>query len=409
MYNKFWHQVIDGVSRPQTSTAFDVQMTTDGDRGHVLVEAVDKDNSFNNFVDFEGTVAGGPELKTKPVHLVQTGPGMYEADFDAKEAGNYICYLNYVGQRGANGEPPPTGRLLAGTVVNTSPEMRDLQSNEALLQQVAESTGGRVLEPLAARGRQPVRPRRPAAHRQPAAGLNYLIPLLLGLIILDVAVRRIAWDWESIKKLSAAGAAHVRNFTVATLAKRPEGQTRSLDALKRVRGRVRRGPGEGRRRPGRAGRPVAASGPQGQVLGQAGRGRRHQPASSAAPPTSPSPPPPRRSSPRAPPAPATRWAACWKPSAAPSSRSRKRNRASERRTSEARYWSWKEAEGVNDETRNQNDERMTHDETRRVGGSLSPLVIRASSFIRHSDFWFRISLPPFHGEKFFTRGIHDRR
>ena len=42
---------------------------------------------------------------------------------------------------------------------------------------------------------------------------DMLIPVLLGLILLDVATRRIAWDWQSTKRMAAAAAGKVREFT----------------------------------------------------------------------------------------------------------------------------------------------------------------------------------------------------
>jgi hypothetical protein len=60
---------------------------------------------------------------------------------------------------------------------------------------------------------------------------DILIPILLALIILDVAVRRIAWDWNSTKKLAAAMAGRVRQYTTT----RSVETRQTLDALKKVR------------------------------------------------------------------------------------------------------------------------------------------------------------------------------
>ena len=47
---------------------------------------------------------------------------------------------------------------LAGTVVNTSPEMRELKSNDSLLYQIADRTGGRCLPPFDPAGAESVHP-----------------------------------------------------------------------------------------------------------------------------------------------------------------------------------------------------------------------------------------------------------
>jgi hypothetical protein len=63
---------------------------------------------------------------------------------------------------------------------------------------------------------------------------DILIPILLALILIDVATRRIAWDWNSTKRLAAAGVARVQSFTTT----RKVETRQSLDALKRVRDEV---------------------------------------------------------------------------------------------------------------------------------------------------------------------------
>src|SRR5207248_1268816 len=60
---------------------------------------------------------------------------------------------------------------------------------------------------------------------------DLLLPALLALIIIDVATRRIAWDWNSTKKMAFAAADRVRAFTVI----RKVETTQTLDALQRVR------------------------------------------------------------------------------------------------------------------------------------------------------------------------------
>jgi len=58
-----------------------------------------------------------------------------------------------------------------------------------------------------------------------------LIPVLLLLILFDVAVRRIAWDWAATKRLAAAMAQRVRDFTTV----RKVESRHTLDALRQVR------------------------------------------------------------------------------------------------------------------------------------------------------------------------------
>ena len=194
--------------------------------------------------------------------------------------------------------------LLSGVAMNTSPELRDLKSNEARLREVADAH-------RRARASTAVR-RRPAAQlfrreglKQTASPLpvwDMLVPFLLALIILDVAVRRIAWDWNSTKQLAAGAATRVRVVHDDAKVETPQ----TLDALRRRHARrspsskfrtgeaaatARRGAAAGGRR--RVPTPRRSSKPD----GKARRGRHHA-RSSAAPPNKPIPPPPKKIEPK---------------------------------------------------------------------------------------------------------------
>ena len=224
MYRKFWAQLVRGVSRPPMSSDFDVQTVQSGNTGKISVEALNKDNAFLNFLAMKATIIG-PDQKARDVRLVQNGPGNYGAEFDAKEPGNYVVVLQY---KGAKGE---SGVLLSGMAVNSSPELRDLKSNRSALEMIAMRTGGRVLKPWEANGEELFTRDGLKITSSPLPIWDILIPILLALIIVDVATRRIAWDWASIKRAYVTATGRVRSFTTTRKV-----ETRStLDALARVR------------------------------------------------------------------------------------------------------------------------------------------------------------------------------
>jgi uncharacterized membrane protein len=229
LYSKFWSQVVRAVSRSPVSSDFEIDMNTDGDKGHITVRAQEEGNAFNNFLNIMGTVAGGQDLTPHPIRLLQTGPGTYEADFDASQQGSYICYLNYSGQDGKSGV------LLAGTSVNSSPELRDLKSNNALLSQIAQRTGGRLLKPFDPSAADLFTRDGLEITSSPQPIWDRLIPFALALVLLDVAVRRIAWDWMAVKRMASAAANTVRQFTMTV---RTVENRQVLENLKRVRGEV---------------------------------------------------------------------------------------------------------------------------------------------------------------------------
>ena len=246
-YSKFWAQVVRQIAKPPMSNNFDIQVTQVGDKGKIVVEALNKDDGFQNFLGIGGGLIA-PDMSTRDIRLVQTGPGTYEAEFDAKDPGSYVVSLYAQGREEGSG-----GSIVAGLAVNSSPEMRDLKSNEARLREVAARTGGRFIQPWTTEG---VALFNREGLRQTASPLpvwDILIPILLAMILLDVAIRRIAWDWDSTKRLAVAAATRVREFTGT----RKVETRQTLDALRRVREEV------AETRFGGAAQPAAAAPPAG--------------------------------------------------------------------------------------------------------------------------------------------------
>ncbi len=223
-YAKFWAQVVRGVSRPPMSTDFAVSTERNGDKAKVTVEVTNKDAGYTNFVNFDGTVIDA-DGQTQNVRFVQTGPGSYTGEFPSNKPGNYVVALHYAASE------KQQGWLVSGLSVNESVETRDLKSNDGLLQDIARRTGGRVFpawDPsvvdLYSRDHLVV-------GASPMPVWDILIPFLLLLIIIDVAIRRIAWDWTATKKMAATAAGFVRSFTLT----REVESKQTLDALRKVR------------------------------------------------------------------------------------------------------------------------------------------------------------------------------
>ncbi len=223
-YAKFWTQVIRSVSRAPMSPDFEVDTRIEGGKGHVRVQAVDAQGGGKNFLNISGTVVG-PDMKDIPVRLDQTAPGIYEGDFATAESGTYVAGLRY---RSSDGK---TGMLMSGVSMDSSPEMRDLQSNDAQLEEIRLRTGGRLISSWDAAQADIFSRDGLAPAMQSAPLWDMLIMILLGLVLTDVAVRRIAWDWQSTKRMGFAVAERVRSFTTL---QRGDAIT-TLAALKDVR------------------------------------------------------------------------------------------------------------------------------------------------------------------------------
>ncbi|MGH7213562.1 MAG: glutamine amidotransferase, partial [Tepidisphaeraceae bacterium] len=265
-YEKFWAQVVRAVARPPMSADFDVQTVQTGDKGKVTVEALDKNNAFLNFLSIRGSIVG-PDMKPVDVRLVQIGPGTYSAEFDTPAPGNYVVVLNYRGQKDQGGV------LLSGLAMNASPELRDLRSNDAMLRQVAQRTNGKFFDqPFDVASADFFRLDGLHQTASPLPVWDLLLPFLLALIIIDVAVRRIAWDWNSTRKLALAAADRVRAFTTT----RKIETTSTVDALRKVREESSRpssdAPPQPPARPGDASRgsPVAVPNPKAKFEAKSG-------------------------------------------------------------------------------------------------------------------------------------------
>ena len=75
-FGKFWAQVLRWAMRQEASGDFDVMTRLDGNKGHVVVEALNKDASYLNFLTITGRLLT-PSLDQKKLYLTQTGPGRY--------------------------------------------------------------------------------------------------------------------------------------------------------------------------------------------------------------------------------------------------------------------------------------------------------------------------------------------
>jgi hypothetical protein len=229
-YGKFWAQVIRGVSRPPMSQDLAVNTERRGDRAIITVEATRRDAGFTNFLNITGHVFD-PENEAHNIRLLQTAPGVYTGEFPADRMGNYVVRLGYTGPDGQQ------GLIVSGVSVNQSPEMRELSSNDLLMAQIAERTRGRVLPPWDPDAAGFFSRDRLHRGNSPLPVWDILLPILLGLILVDVAARRIAWDRESLRRLAATAQATVRSFTTTRqIEARP-----TLDALRRVREEVAEG------------------------------------------------------------------------------------------------------------------------------------------------------------------------
>lgn len=185
-FSKLWAQIARWASRQSDSGAFDVSTSVQNGRGKIRIDARDKTAAAVNFMNVDGSLIV-PGFEAKKMRLTQTGPGRYEGEFDAHDPGSYIVNLSY---RSGTGENASSGTLQTGFSIAYSPEFRDLRTNLALLQNLADRTGGRML--TATDAHAPFdRSALPKAEARPPIWED-LIRWMLVIFLLDVAIRRIA-------------------------------------------------------------------------------------------------------------------------------------------------------------------------------------------------------------------------
>lgn len=205
-YAAFWSQVVRWAMRPVNTGNLTMTVRREEGRIKVVVDALDKEDKFLNFLQIQGNVVD-PDLKASPITLSQTAPGRYEATIEgAGRRGNYFVNLGY---RGAD---QTQGVLSSGVSIPYSDEYRELRSNPTPLQTAASLTDGiEVAWKTTPDGRVDLnRTLDGVDHFRRDPGLTIpkafrpLWPILLWLacclFLADVAVRRIAVDFDRLRR-----------------------------------------------------------------------------------------------------------------------------------------------------------------------------------------------------------------
>ena len=237
-FTDFWARTMRAVARPSASRQVDLLAAIERDTLRIRLDASGDDStagpdgagdggssSRTTLQRVEGTVFM-PDGRSEVVRLEQVGPGVYEAAVPAAAQGNYIISLFI---RDGEGR---TRYVFGGANRPPGAELRFFASNSRTLEQVAALTGGRVLDPAVLDARALfARDKTTAPTRSIRPVWRLLLGWLLALFLLDVAVRRVAWDFVAIAaKLGAV-------FRTRQVRAEP-----TLDALKRRAAKFDRDP-----------------------------------------------------------------------------------------------------------------------------------------------------------------------
>lgn len=175
-----------------------------------------------NFLSAQATLVD-PNLETINLELQQIGPGQYQVVTDAAQPGAYLVRL------GINQDDQSLGQTTLGMIVPYSPEYKASGMDRGLLSELARLTGGGELsDPLEA-----------FLHNLPAVDYareiwRSLLLLAVWLFPLDIALRRVMFSKEDLRKARSWVAQHIPG-PVAT----DSAQPRLLGQLFQARERAR--------------------------------------------------------------------------------------------------------------------------------------------------------------------------
>jgi Ca-activated chloride channel homolog len=221
--NRFWEQAVRWTAKPAQPSDCEVMVDVQGRQVDLTVDAVDEKGAFVQFSSIDAQLIG-PDMSSSALSLSQAGPGEYRARFEAPDSGSYIVNLRYR----KPGADTKTFVTQTPVTVPFSPEFRDLSDNAGLLMEASSISGGRVLssDPNAA----DLYTR--AGLKLPQTQLPTSKPLMilwLALLLLDVAVRRVAVDWRALAR-------RIRDVLLWRPARKSD---ETIDRLKVARNKVR--------------------------------------------------------------------------------------------------------------------------------------------------------------------------
>jgi uncharacterized membrane protein len=189
-FSRFWAQTIRWVMRSSMSSHMQMSTQVDEGVGRVVVDALDDNGNFINFLDLTGRLML-PDNTSVDIPLRQVKPGRYEADFPAHKEGNYL--VTVLGK----GLPGGVEMTSGGTTVSYSPEYRRTRSNRGLLREAAAKGGGRLIARPEGLFKHNL-----SARSQPAPLWDILLLIALLLFMLDITVRRVLLSpmevWQGI-------------------------------------------------------------------------------------------------------------------------------------------------------------------------------------------------------------------
>ncbi len=198
-YDRFFSQLVRWSMRPTGDQGkFSVATQVQDGKVRVVITALDKEDELLNFLEMSGSLIR-PDMNSDSVQMRQVAPGRYVGEFEAIAPGSYFVSVS---------PGPGHGLIRTGVNVPYSAEYRDRETNEALLQSLAQmkprgGQPGKVISGQLEPGRVDQLLKTSTFRRDLARSISTrdiwpLLVMLAGCVFFaDVFVRRVAvsFDW----------------------------------------------------------------------------------------------------------------------------------------------------------------------------------------------------------------------
>ncbi|MEE2972671.1 MAG: VWA domain-containing protein, partial [Planctomycetota bacterium] len=187
-FQPFWEQVVRWTMRPATPSNLSIRTAID-DEGQAVVEveALAAEGGFADFLPGEARVLA-PDGTSRPVTLQQVGPGRYRTDFAIDQQGAYLVNAIFPSEDGQ-----AAASVQAAVAVPYRREFATTRDNSALLEMIADRTGGRVYDTDV--DLEQVDPFEASDLTMPMSQTriwDIVVVIVASLFVLDVAVRRLS-------------------------------------------------------------------------------------------------------------------------------------------------------------------------------------------------------------------------
>ena len=191
-FQGMWERTVRWLMRPATPSNVTLKTTMDGEEATVELEAIGGDSGLINFMRTDAKVVR-PDGSLAPLSLEQVGPGRYRGKFSTSDTGSYLVDVGLIDANGSR-----SAGSIQGAVSMAYPrEFRTSRDNTALMREIAQATGGRVLSSrdLAVTD---LFERKGLSQPESVRRIwDILAIIAAALLVIDVAVRRLVFDSQS--------------------------------------------------------------------------------------------------------------------------------------------------------------------------------------------------------------------